>query len=176
MFSKVVAISALVAAVAAAPLEERASCPKIHVFGARETTAPVGYGSSAAFVNAIVSAYPGTTSQAITYPAVGGNSYGSSVQQGTANVGAQVNAYYQQCPSTKLVLVGYSQGSEIEDNALCGGGDLNQGVKSTAATISAAARANIKAVIWAGNPRNSPSESSFHVGSCTAGGASILPD
>jgi len=68
------------------------------------------------------------------------------------------------------------KGSEIEDNALCGGGDLNQGVSSTAATISAAARANIKAVIWAGNPRNSPSESSFHVGSCTNGGVSIVPD
>jgi len=59
--------------------------------------------------NLALTAVKGTTSQAITYPAAGGNSYSSSVQQGTANVGAQINAYYQQCPSTKLVLVGYSQ-------------------------------------------------------------------
>jgi acetylxylan esterase len=27
-------------------LEERQSCPNIHVFGARETTAPAGYGTA----------------------------------------------------------------------------------------------------------------------------------
>jgi acetylxylan esterase len=65
----------------------------------------------------------------------------------------------------------YVQGAEIEDNALCGGGDFNQGYTNTATLISAAASKQIKAVIWAGNPRNSPYET-FHYGSCTAGGVS----
>lgn len=64
------------------------------------------------------------------------------------------------------------QGAQIGDNALCGGGDPNQGITSTSPLISSAASAAIKAVIWAGNPRNSPAESSFRVGSCTAGGVS----
>lgn len=177
----------------ASPLTSRQSCPNIHVFGARETTAPAGYGSSSTFVNAILNAYPGSTSEAINYPAAGGDSYASSVQQGTQDIANQINAFNQQCPNAKLVVVGYSQvsaicqethrnasahevqGAEIGDNALCGGGDTNQGVTNTSPLISSAASAAIKAVIWAGNPRNSPAESSFHVGSCTAGGVSYPP-
>lgn len=96
-------------------LAARQSCPGVHVFGARETTAGAGYGSSSTVVNLILSAYSGSTSEAITYPACGGQStcgsvsYSSSVQQGTAAAANAVNAYYTKCPSTQLVLVGYSQ-------------------------------------------------------------------
>jgi acetylxylan esterase len=64
----------------AAPLEKRA-CPNIHIFGARETTAPAGYGSAGTVVNLILNAHPGSTAEVINYPAAGGNSYGSSVHQ-----------------------------------------------------------------------------------------------
>lgn len=92
-------------------VEERASCPNIHIFGARETTAPSGYGSASTFVNLILQAYPGSTAEAVNYPAAGGTNaqYASSVQQGTQNVANQINSFNQQCPSTKLVVVGYSQ-------------------------------------------------------------------
>jgi acetylxylan esterase len=88
---------------------EKRACPNIHIFGARETTAPAGYGSAGTFVNLILNAYPGSTAEAVNYPAQGGNSYASSVQAGTQNVANQINSYNQQCPSTKLVIVGYSQ-------------------------------------------------------------------
>lgn len=93
----------------------RASCPSIHVFGARETTASAGYGSSATVVNAILSAYSDATAEAIDYPACGGQSscgsvsYSGSVQQGIAAAASAVNDFYTQCPTTQLVLVGYSQ-------------------------------------------------------------------
>jgi hypothetical protein len=76
--------TALIASTIAAPLEKRA-CPNIHVFGARETTAPPGYGSSGTFVNLILNAHPGATSEAIVYPAAGGTNaqYAASVQAGT---------------------------------------------------------------------------------------------
>lgn len=96
-------------------LHRRASCPSIHIFGARETTASAGYGSAGTVVNLILNAYPGSTAEAISYPACGGQSscgsvsYASSVQQGTAAVASAVNAFNAQCPSTELVLVGYSQ-------------------------------------------------------------------
>jgi acetylxylan esterase len=144
-----------------------------HIFGARETTAPAGYGSAGTFVNEILNAYPGSTAEAINYPAAGNSdaAYASSVQAGVKAVTSQVSSFASKCPSTQLVLVGYSQGAQIEDDALCGGGDTNDGISSTAATIS---QYNIKAVIWAGDPRFTPGES-FHVGSATNGGFDKRP-
>jgi acetylxylan esterase len=91
------------------------NCPSIHVFGARETTVSPGYGSAGSVVNAILNAFPGATSEAIVYPACGGQSscggiaYGDSARQGTAAVASAVNSFHQRCPNTQLVLVGYSQ-------------------------------------------------------------------
>lgn len=106
----------LVAESSASPLDSRqSSCPAIHVFGARETTVSPGYGTAGVVVNLILNAYPGATSEAIVYPACGGQAscggiaYGNSVQQGTAAVASAVNAFNTRCPSTQLVLVGYSQ-------------------------------------------------------------------
>lgn len=94
---------------------EKRQCPKIHVFGARETTAPPGYGSSGTVVNLVISAHPGTTSEAINYPACGGQSscggvsYANSAFQGINAVVTAVNNFHNSCPNTQLVLVGYSQ-------------------------------------------------------------------
>jgi acetylxylan esterase len=116
---KVTAAAALslVGLVAATPVEltERQSCPKVYIFGARETTAPAGYGTSQGLVNQVKSAYPGAGSEAIVYPACGGQascggaSYDSSASQGTAAVVKAVTAYNQRCPDTQIVLIGYSQ-------------------------------------------------------------------
>jgi acetylxylan esterase len=95
------------------------SCPDIYVFGARETTVSPGYGSAGALVNMIINAHSGATSEAISYPACGGQSscggvqYGDSARQGTNAVASAVNSFNQRCPNTKLVLVGYSQVSTI---------------------------------------------------------------
>ena len=101
--------------VAASRLAGRQNCPDVHVFGARETTAPAGMGSAGQIVDSIVGAYPGATSEAINYPACGGQascggvSYGDSVSQGIQAVSSAVNSFNQQCPDTQIVLVGYSQ-------------------------------------------------------------------
>ena len=116
------AASILVSSVLGAPLQDRASCPNIHIFGARETTAPAGYGSAGTFVNLILNAYPGSTAEAVNYPAAGGTNaeYASSVQQGTQDVANQINSFNSQCPGTKLVLVGYSQVSLSEAGCVPG--------------------------------------------------------
>jgi hypothetical protein len=110
----------LAQAVASSPvgqLQERA-CPGIHVFGARETTVSPGYGSAGTVVNLILNSHSGSTSEAINYPACGGQSscgsvsYANSVIQGINGVVSQVNSFNAQCPSTQLVLVGYSQVSK----------------------------------------------------------------
>jgi acetylxylan esterase len=105
-------------------LTERQSCPRVYIFGARETTAPAGYGTSQGLVNQVKQAYPGAGSEAINYPACGGQpqcggvSYDQSAQQGTAAVVRAVTDYNRRCPDTQIVLIGYSQGGQIMDNAL----------------------------------------------------------
>ena len=117
---KIAAATALFAGLAAAsPVEltERQSCPKVYIFAARETTVPQssGYGTTINLVNSVKSAYSGAGSEAIVYPACGGQSacggisYDNSASQGTAAVVKAVTAYNQKCPSTQIVLIGYSQ-------------------------------------------------------------------
>jgi acetylxylan esterase len=117
---KLTTATALFAGLAAAgPVEitERQSCPKVYIFGARETTQPQsnGYGTALNLVNSVKSAYSGAGSEAIVYPACGGQSqcggiaYDNSASQGTAAVVKAVTAYNQKCPSTQIVLIGYSQ-------------------------------------------------------------------
>ncbi|KAF7317292.1 Acetyl xylan esterase [Mycena chlorophos] len=157
-----------------------AQCPNVHVFGARETTAPPGYGTAASVVQSIVSSYSGSTAEVINYPACGGQSscgdvsYASSVIQGVSAVANQVNAFNSQCPNTVLVLVGYSQGGQIMDDAYCGGGDTNEGLSSTAIPISAAAQKKIAAAIFMGDPRHIPGLS-YNVGTCQASGFAPRP-
>ncbi|KAF8853884.1 alpha/beta-hydrolase [Acephala macrosclerotiorum] len=159
MKSTVVAI-VLATGIVAAPLDGRASYPDIHIFGARETTAVAGYGSSITMIDDILNGYSGSTAEAIDYLAggdeafCGGDSYSESVAAGVPAVVTAVNNYAAECPSTQLVLVGYSQifGSEIFDVALCGGGDPNQGITNTAVLFSITTINNIKAIIFMGNP------------------------
>lgn len=158
-----------------APAQKRASCPGVHVFGARETTASAGYGSSATVVNMVTAGYSGATAEAIDYPACGGQSscggvsYADSAKQGVAAVVSAVNAYVEECPSTQIVLVGYSQGGQIMDDALCGGGDTAEGITDTSVPLSTAAVAQIKAAIFMGDPRY-VAGLSYEVGTCEASG------
>ncbi|KZV60135.1 carbohydrate esterase family 5 protein [Peniophora sp. CONT] len=164
----------------ATALDVRAACPQLHIFGARETTAPPGFGTAGPVVQSIMNAFPGSTSEVINYPACGGQascgsvSYANSVLQGVQAVTNQVNSFNAQCPNTLLVLVGYSQGGQIFDDAFCGGGDTNEGLFNTAIPISAAAQAKIPAAIFMGDPRHIPGES-FNVGTCQASGFAPRP-
>ncbi|KAL0570414.1 hypothetical protein V5O48_011549 [Marasmius crinis-equi] len=163
-----------------ATLAAAQSCPQVHVFGARETTVSPGYGTAGAVVNSVLSAFPGATGEAITYPACGGQascggvSYANSVQQGVSAVASQVNAFNSRCPNTVLVLIGYSQGGQIFDDAYCGGGDTNEGISNTAIPISAAAQKKVAAAIFMGDPRHIPGLS-YNVGTCQASGFAPRP-
>jgi len=161
-------------------LEERVSCPGVHVFGARETTVSPGFGSSSTVVNEVLAAYSGSTAEAISYPACGGQascggiSYANSAAQGVAAVVSAVNTYNTNCPTTQLVLVGYSQGGQIMDDALCGGGDTAEGITSTAVPLQASAVNMIKAAIFMGDPRY-VAGLSYEVGTCEASGFDARP-
>jgi len=154
------------AAAQAVGIEKRQGCPKVYTFGARETTVRAGYGTAGGLVNQIKSAFPGSGAEAIVYPACGGQascggkSYDRSQSEGTAAVVKAVTAYAKKCPQTQIVLVGYSQGGQIMDNALCGGAGQ---------TLTGAALNNVKAAIFMGDPRN-VAGLSYNVGTCKAKG------
>lgn len=109
VFSLVAATAAVVAAPAPASFRGRLVCPQLHVFGARETTAPPGFGTSQVLVDLITKRFPGSTAEPIIYPAAGGNNYSQSVRSGIVGVLAQMEAFYIQCPQTILIMHGYSQ-------------------------------------------------------------------
>ncbi|KAI0541994.1 cutinase [Xylaria digitata] len=166
------AVLHILAAIATAkPLEQRQSCPAVYVFGAREMTAPAGYGTSSGLVNMVTAAYPDSQSSAIDYPACGGQAecggidYDSSANQGTSAVVSAVTQMNSQCPDTQIVLIGYSQGGQIMDNALCGG---------AGETLSGTALAAVKAAIFMGDPHN-VAGLPYNMGTCTAGGFAARP-
>lgn len=162
---------ALAANAKQAPAQARAACPNVHVFGARETTATPGFGSAGPVVDLILKAFPGATSEAIDYPAAGGDAYGASVKAGVEAVVAQVDRFVARCPGTALVFMGFAQGGHIMDDAICGGGDPNAGINDTAVPLSAASVKAVKAVILMGDPRHTPGLS-FNVGTSTSPGVS----
>jgi acetylxylan esterase len=58
------------------------------------------------------------------------------------------------------------------DDALCGGGDPNQGITYTYTPINGnTAGAKVKAIIWMGNPRHTPGFP-YNVGTSNAPGVS----
>ncbi|XXH04666.1 hypothetical protein Hte_011085 [Hypoxylon texense] len=155
-------------------VEARQSCAKLHVFGAREWNVPQGFGSEQPLIEAIQAAYPGATSEAIVYPASPrGDNYPSSVTAGIKAVVDQVTAYAAKCPDSAVVMVGYSEGSQIVDDAFCGGPDGNS-MAETAAPIPTEVGERVKALIFMGDPRNIPGLP-YNIGSSTGGGFAQRP-
>jgi alpha-beta hydrolase superfamily lysophospholipase len=96
------------------------------------------------------------------------------MRAGVAAIASAVNSFASRCPNSQLVIVGYSQGAQITDNAFCGGPDANQGYSTTTPAFSAAAMNQIKAVIEMGNPRFR-SGVAYQVGTCKTQGFSPRP-
>ncbi|KAH9987837.1 carbohydrate esterase family 5 protein [Xylariaceae sp. FL0662B] len=151
----------------------RQNCPNVHIIAARETTAPPGLGSASTVVNLVQEANEGATSEAIIYPAAGGKVYGASVAVGVAAVANQTNAFNRMCPESKIVMVGYSQGAQIIDDAFCGGPD-GLSVKTTAPSVSSGVSDMVAAIILMGDPRHVDGLP-FNVGNATAGGFAARP-
>ncbi|KAI2614098.1 carbohydrate esterase family 5 protein [Hypoxylon fragiforme] len=167
-------ISGVVVALAGqAHSQQQQNCPSIRIFGARETTAPPGLGSASTVVNLIQQANNGSTSESIVYPAAGGNAYGASVTAGVAAVANQTSVFNLACPDTRIVVVGYSQGAQIVDDAFCGGPD-GLSVNTTSASVSAGVSKMVAAIILMGNPRHVDGLP-FNVGNATAGGFAARP-
>ena len=111
-------LAVLVAAVlplAAAPVAAAADCPDIEVVFARGTDEPPGIGVvGQALVDSLKPLVKGKSvgSYAVQYPA----SYDFlAVANGANDASAHIQATAKNCPKTKIVLGGYSQGAAVVD-------------------------------------------------------------
>ncbi|KAF1809202.1 alpha/beta-hydrolase, partial [Eremomyces bilateralis CBS 781.70] len=72
----------------------------------------------------IIGDNPGTTLQHVVYPATAEN-YAASTRNGSVEVQKMLRDNFETCPSTKIVLLAYSEGANALGDALCGGGVLD---------------------------------------------------
>jgi acetylxylan esterase len=87
---------------------QAASCPPSHLIIARGSLEPQGPGQLMTMANKIIGANPGTTIEAVVYPATIDN-YGTSSGNGTIAVTEMLSSFVQRCPNAKLAMLGYSQ-------------------------------------------------------------------
>jgi cutinase len=111
---------ATLAALVSAPINiapaSAASCPDIEVTFARATTEPPGIGVvGQQFVDSLRSQVGGRSIgvYAVNYPA--SEDFVPSTNAGTSDANAHVEAMIANCPTTKMVLGGYSQGAMVID-------------------------------------------------------------
>lgn len=149
-----VPVMAALAAPAGAPLvvpsASAASCPDVEVTFARGTAEPPGVGGvGQKFVDALRSQLGGRSVgvYAVNYPA--GEDWPPSASDGAGDANAHVQSMVADCPSTKLVLGGYSQGAMVIDLITIARASV---AGFNAATLSAEEAEHVAAVAVFGNP------------------------
>jgi cutinase len=127
-----------------------ASCPDVEVTLARATTEPPGVGVvGQEFVDALRSQVGGRSVgvYAVNYPA--SDDFVPSVNAGTGDANAHVQSMIANCPNTKLVLGGYSQGAMVIDQITIAQFPLAGFVPET---LSADQAGHVAALALFGNP------------------------
>ena len=135
----------------AAPASASSSCPSIMIVVARGTNEPAGQGNMASLASAIGNSTSRSMSSfALDYPASAAfPAYWTSVSTGEKNLQKLLTSLVASCPSSKYVLLGYSQGAQVIGNAL----DVN------GTQLSSTVNKAIKAVVFYGDPTFVPRES-----------------
>jgi len=138
---------------ATAPSALAVPCPDVEVVFARGTAEASGVGRvGQAFTDALSAQLPGqtVTSYAVNYPA----SYDFlTTAEGATDATARISQMALSCPSTKMVLGGYSQGAAVMD-MLAGVPPLGNkiGEIGSAPPLSPTAAVTVAAVAAFGNP------------------------
>ncbi|GAA0496775.1 hypothetical protein Ade02nite_55230 [Paractinoplanes deccanensis] len=143
------------------------SCAAVHIIATRASTERPGAGIIGSLAASVQRASRQTIStEATDYPAVL-NPYGPSVSAGVRALTGQITRKAQQCPGTKLVLMGYSQGAHVIGDVLAGSG--RQAVTTPTQPLNAQLAAKVTAVILMGDPRYVPNKD-FNAGTSRTAG------
>jgi cutinase len=155
VFAAVAAVAMPVAASVVLPLPTASAqpCPDVEVIFARGTSEPPGVGRvGQALTDALTNQLGGrtVTSYAVNYPA----SYDFlNTAVGATDAAGRIATMAVQCPNTRLVLGGYSQGAAVVD-MLAGVPPLGNkiGDIGSAPPLAAGLNGNVAAVAVFGNP------------------------
>ncbi|KAI1355103.1 carbohydrate esterase family 5 protein [Xylaria sp. FL0043] len=164
-----VSILGLAALAAALPLTQRQSAitcvSGLYMIAARGSTEDPGEGTLSVVTDAVKSLVPGSASIAVDYPATifDDGTYPVSVADGVNDAISKVQDYVAACgASSRIVLLGYSQGGNVMTDALAGGV-----LKPDPLTDEY--RSYIRAVVTFGDPTFTIGQS-FDVGNATKDG------
>lgn len=138
--------------ISAPPAAAPAACPPVHMIVARASGEPPGEGIIASLATALKQQIPGSTSEALVYPAK--IPYSGSIPIGVTAMKAAIAKYTQACPTGKVIILGYSQGAAVLTDTLCGGGGGDVGPTTPGVTLEEGKL--IKAAIGMGDPRFFP--------------------
>lgn len=171
-------------AVLAAPVnfdKRQEACPPFHIIAARGAGEAPGPGSLLSIAEKVMAVLPGTTLESVDFPTsptpVFGDwydilqffkGYVSSTVIGTEALKEQLFTFVQECPNTRVALLGNSGGAHIVGDGL-GGGSL-QGFTDTS-PVDPSVMKSVAAVILYGDVRQ-VAEAPFNVGTGTQGGVS----
>jgi hypothetical protein len=115
---------ALSALASAAPLVPRVNCVSgLYIIVGRGSNEAAGEGKPGQVATLIKSRVPNSVSVAVNYPATLSN-YPDSVTAGIKDTISKIQTYVDTCgSSSKIVLLGYSQGGNVMTDVLAGGVD-----------------------------------------------------
>jgi hypothetical protein len=127
------AVASVVSPVSAAPFTHRAvsekrqvqgaACTDVHIFLAKGWNEPYP-GRQGKLSGATCSGLESCDYEDILYYNAPDADYCASVFEGNTNGVAQMTAYAERCPDSRLVLSGYSQGANVAGDILGGGGGV----------------------------------------------------
>lgn len=185
-FSRATIALSVIGAVSARPWELstrqelNTTCDQIHYIIARGTTESYP-GSLGSLVDILLAKFPNSNYEDIIYPATQETST-DSYWQGLVNGTQQIKSYADNCPDSKIVIMGYSQGALVVGDILAGGGNNSAlGNTTTPPYIDSATYGQrgkwddvglsrvpllmlgiVNAVLLYGDPRHMPNQSFNH--------------
>ncbi|KAI1177735.1 carbohydrate esterase family 5 protein [Nemania sp. FL0916] len=158
----------LVATATALPVVQQAAVTCVsglYMIAARGSEEDPGEGPLSQVTSAVKALVPGSTSIAVDYPAsiYDDGTYPVSVYEGITDTINKIKAYVSACgSSSKIVLLGFSQGGNVMTDALAGG-------VLKPDPIGSQYKSNIRAVVTFGDPTYTTGQS-FDVGNATKSG------
>jgi acetylxylan esterase len=141
--------------------DKAGNCPDAHLIVTRASTEAPGEGIIGSLASAVTKASKQQiTVEATDYPAAL-SPYPPSVAAGNKALTKELTDETTNCPNTKIVTMGYSQGSQVIGDVLAGTG--KEAGFTQFAAISTAVSDKVTAVIIMGDPRYLPGKS-FNAG------------
>ncbi|KAI8719533.1 hypothetical protein NCS52_00734300 [Fusarium sp. LHS14.1] len=143
-----------------------AQCPSgAHIVVARGSEEPQGPGVLGPVAERIKNLVPGSDVESLVYPALF-EPYNPSQMAGVAAMTQLVGDFTHQCPNTKVIILGYSQGAHVTLDTFCG--PSSAGFPETAPPPASFAN-KVAAIIVMGDPSLVESQP-FTVGSSDGSG------